>query len=400
MDLKEIAEDLGIGQYPAQMDAIYAKFSKTGADACDLTLIDRLQAEYDLFEEFYDLVKAAAVALNADPARSAWIKTATRYAMEVDTEQACTVPMPLSDGTVAGDFLPLFVLLPQIPASIDSYNSRGFSRQELDVLLTAYKGGIRIVESQTGRPGINQAYYDWLTIFAKAEIFYALGLQFQLYRLPEQALWLWNRQTKQLVPLMLMGKFHASGVQCVGSKGYEDEEGAFIPEFSEDEGNFYGHGVFDNVVSPKKQTFPKNIWECVGRPGEACLNIHVPRGSDISRETVLTACKAAMKRTAQQFPEAYATRLVLGISWLLNPTLRQIQGENAKTTQFMECFTKFPRKDPAGRSVFSFVFGKQYDNYEDLPEDTSLQRKLKKLYLDGSCLHSYTGAIYVEEEIL
>jgi hypothetical protein len=48
--------------------------------------------------------------------------------------------------------------------------------------------------------------------------------------------------------------------------------------------------------------------------------------------------------------------------------------------------------------MIKFVFGKAYDDYNDLPEDTSLQRKMKELYLSGGCLHKYTGTIYIEEE--
>ena len=54
-------------------------------------------------------------------------------------------------------------------------------------------------------------------------------------------------------------------------------------------------------------------------------------------------------------------------------------------------------KDAGGSAVFSFVFVRKPENLQDLPEDTSLQRKLKKLYLDGDCIHTYSGAIFMED---
>ena len=80
-----------------------------------------------------------------------------------------------------------------------------------------------------------------------------------------------------------------------------------------------------------------------------------------------------------------------------NPRLREIQGAQSRITQFEECFVKYPNKDTTGGAVFSFVFVRKPANLEDLQEDTSLQRKLKKLYLEGDCIHTYSGAIFVEE---
>ena len=394
MEFREIAKKLGIDIYPEEFDTIYENLSD--APACDMELIDRLQSEYDIFGEFYESVKQAAQMLNTDPVRSAWVKVASAYALDVPMKQAHDIPVAKTDGTLAGDFLPLFVMLPLIPVSIDDYKARGFAGEELANILKEYKISIRIVQRHTGRPGIEQIYYGWLMIFAKAEIFCTRGLQFQIYNLSKMALWLRNRQTGLLVPLMLRGEFHASGVQQVGSLGYEDAEGSIIPDFLEDEQNFYGYGVFDNVMSTKRQTFAKSEWECVGRPNDVCFNIHVPAGSDISRETVMAACADAKRIVAKRYPELPEIRLVLGISWLLNPKLKEIQGEQARTTQFMECFTKYPNRDPNGSSMIKFVFGKDYDDYNDLPENTSLQRKMKALYLSGSCLHKYTGVIYID----
>jgi hypothetical protein len=49
-----------------------------------------------------------------------------------------------------------------------------------------------------------------------------------------------------------------------------------------------------------------------------------------------------------------------------------------------------------GRAVFSFVFLKADVNnvvYEELPERTSLERALKKHYLDGGVIYEVEGFI-------
>ena len=55
-------------------------------------------------------------------------------------------------------------------------------------------------------------------------------------------------------------------------------------------------------------------------------------------------------------------------------------------------FLKYPQCS-GGQGIFGYVFPKKYENIESLPEDTSLQRKLKQLYLDGGYIYDYAGFI-------
>lgn len=396
MDLRQIADALGIDTFPDGLGSIYDALSIVGKPACDLTLIEQLETEHGIFGEYYDVVRETARKINTDPVRSVWVRIAAKYALEGSAEQAYEIPEPTFDGTQMNDLLLLYILLPQIPLSIDTYRARGFSEEELADLLKAYRESIRIVESRVGRPAINKGYYNWLLHFSKALIFKTMGLQFELKCLPETVVWLRNRKSGLLVPLMTKGTFHSSGVQPLGSFGYTDAVGSFTPKFSEDAENYYGNGVFENVVSIYSRVFPKSVWQCVGCPGDPCLSMHIPRGADISREATLDACRSAIRIMRERYPE-HGGRLVFCRSWLLNPTLKMIQGEHARIIQFMECFTKYPNLDPTGSAMFGFVFNGRPENLADLPEDTSLRRKLKKLYLDGGCLHSYSGVIYVEE---
>lgn len=395
MELRQIADALGIETYPEALEQIYHALP-AGEPACDLALIHRLETEHGIFREYYAIVRETAVKINEDPVRSTWVRVAAQYAQEGDSEQAYQIPEPTLNGKPENDLLLLYVLLPQIPGSVERYRARGFSEEELADLMEAYVISIRILEGRLGRPAINQAYYNWLLHFTKSLIFKTGGLQFELKSLPALAVWLRSRKTGQLMPLMVEGTFHASGVQRLGSFGYTDETDAFTPVFSEDEENYYGHGVYGNITSTQSRAYSKQEWQCVGRPGDQCLSMHIPRGADITRQTTLAACKNAYKIVKERFPE-HSGRLVICKSWLMNPNLKQILGDQSRITQFMECFTKYPNRDPAGSAMFGFVFNGRPENLADLPEDTSLRRKLKALYLNGGCLHSYSGAIYMEE---
>lgn len=399
MELRKIAAGLGINTYPDAFDEIYKEAVCDTEPACNLAQIDRLEAQYGIFGEFYDIVRNTAEQINQDLELSLWVRVTSRYSMESSAEQAFAVPEPVLDGTPIKDLLLLYVLLPQVPSSIERYQAKGFGAEVIQDILGVYQLSLGILRDRMGRPCVDKAYYNWMILFTKVLIFKTEGFQFELNKLPESAIWLRNRKSGQLVPVMLTGMFDAGGVQRIGSLGYTDETGAFSPVFSEDTENYYGHGVFDNIVDTRIRTFSKEEWVCVARPEDNCLCIHIPRGADITRESTLRACRSAMRIAREQFPE-HTCCLVFCNSWLLNPTLKQIQGPESRITQFEECFAKYPNRDPAGKAVFGFVFGKPYGDPAQLPENTSLQRKLKKLYMDGGCLHSYSGAIYVKEQPL
>lgn len=394
-ELRRIADIVGVGEYPQEMEVFYEAL-EPGVAAVDLDLIEKLQEEFNLFDEFYEQVKDVAVQLNADSVRSAWVRTAAAYAMAGDEAQARKVPTPVSDGTPLMDYLPLYILIPQIPQSAAEYKGRGFTDAEMPKIMDNYKAGIRITCQHTGRPGINPLYYGWLSLFTKCRLFYTPdGLQFEVKKLPPSALWLKSKKTGHILPLLLKGKVHASGAQLVGSAGYEDEEGAFDVSFSEDDVKFHGYAVVDNVVETAPRSFSKADWDCIARPGDDCLGMHIPRKADISLGTVKEACAAARRIARERYPECNIG-VIDCISWMLNPKLEEIMGSQSKLAGFMNCFVKYPNKDP-GTAVFGFVFPKRYESYQTLPEDTSLRRKLKQLYIDGGCIHGYSGIIAIEE---
>ena len=394
----EMANQIGVTEYPELFDRIYKNIA-LDTPACDLELIDRLEKKYNLFGDYYSVLRETAQQVNADPIYSIWVKVASEYCLNHCPTVVPAVPDAARTGTAVTDLLLFYIILPRIPHSIDKYLSRGFEEEEINKLLKVYSSSIRASHNYIGRPALSLGYFRWMSHFAMGTIFETDGFQFDIKQLPDQATWLKNKQTGQIVPLVHSGTFHASGKCIAGTRGYKETEGAFTVTYTEDDENYYGHGVYDSVVNATGEVFSKALWEKVGAAGDVCLYIHIPNCADISRDTTMKACLNAKKIMQQKFPE-YNAKLIYTSSWILNPMLKQMLGESAKIPQFLDCFIKYPSRDANGASVLSFVFDKKYENYADLPENTSLQRKLKQLYLDGGCLHSYSGAIYIGEESL
>ncbi len=391
MTFSDIADRIGIAGYPEAMNQVYESVKNDIQPACDLTLIDGLQREYNPFGEYFDLVFQTAEAVNADTDRSAWVKTAVAYARNNTVEEAKNIPVPPSMDSDLDAFLPLYVLIGMIPDSIAEYKKRGFPKEEIDHLMFSYLNSLRIVHEQTGRPGINDIYYAWQSLFAKATIYETDGLQFQLYNLPEGAVYLKNRESGDVVAVLSEGLFHASGMQLVDSKGYEDDEGAFFVSFEEDEQNYYGHRSLTAKADKEKCVFPKALWSIYAKPGDDCLSIHIPKKADISPATLNKAFASAKRILNERFPE-HKSAMIYATSWVLDPILDEILKESSNIIQLAHRFVRYPQKSD-GMHVFGFIFPKQFESYETLPENSSLERGLKGIYLSGRYVYFYHGII-------
>lgn len=391
MELQEIAESVGIAKYPECLNDAYQSAAMDKSPACDLKLIDELQDAFGLFGQYYDLVKDTAIAVNADEKRSLWVKTAAFYAKDKSVTDARRVPVPKADGTQITALLPLYILLPQIPVGIASYRRRGFSEEEIADLVKAYANGIRIVADQTGMPGINWLYYYWLTLYVKAMIFNTDGLQFELRYAPNAAIYLKHKESGEIAMMATAGTFHRTGIQPLGSAGFADEEGSFKVDFSEDDQSYCGHAVIDSRIQTEKTVYPKAQWDCILRPNDQCLSLHIPKKADISPENMERAIASARKIVKERYPE-FAGTSVFGSSWILDPQLVELLGPESKISKLVNMFYKYPQKS-GGTGVFGYVFPKNYESLATLPEDTSLQRKLKQHYLDGKFIYDYAGFI-------
>ena len=183
---------------------------------------------------------------------------------------------------------------------------------------------------------------------------------------------------------------HRSGMR-LGSAGYEDEEGSYTVTFEETEDAYIGYPCVDYICPNVKQTFSKKEWKMAVAPGDDIFCLHIPRGTDLSPAKVDEAIQLARQVAKECYPE----RNIKGIrctSWLLSTKLNELLGENSNISRFSNLFVRYPIKSN-GDGVFSFAFDGRPADLNDLPEDTSLRRKVKALYLNGGYVLNYGGFI-------
>ncbi len=388
MVFQNIAEHLGLSTYPSGLAAVYEK-GVFSVDASSEAFYDKLEAEYGILGVYLDELKAAAAALKEDGVRLAYANTVGTYLLTATVDQARAVPMPKTDGTLLGNMYPLLILLTQVPKAHRDYVSRGFTKEEADKYMCAFCDSIATVEQRFNLHGINSGFYDWLCIYAVPHIFREGIFDFELRSAPSDILCLKKKNAQEYAILPTVGRFHKDG-QVLGSAGFTEEEGAFDADFSETDDAFIGRDTRRARVSASVSTYPKSQWEVYLRPGQDVVSIHIPTGAVMTPENIKNSVDGGLAVAKQRYPE-FDPKCAFCSSWLLDPILGGLLGENSKIAGFGNTFLRFPVKS-TGFEMFNFVFpGVDRTKFSELPEETSLHRKLKALYQDGGCIHVVSG---------
>ena len=112
-------------------------------------------------------------------------------------------------------------------------------------------------------------------------------------------------------------------------------------------------------------------------------------------DELITRSFAQTKELAEKyFPDFDYKGFICG-SWLMDDQLIDMLGEDKNISKFCARFDKIGRKS-GGRGVFSFVYLLPHTSnvdYNALPENTTLERLLKKHYLEGKAIYEHYGYI-------
>ena len=391
MNLQEIASKLNINTYPDALNEI--QNYNNVPDIRNVQWLEDLENAYHILGKYYHLVCQAALELQNDESRYHWGMTAAKYLTYCTVPEARDIPMPSRDGTLAGDFLPLLILLTLLPACVEESIRRKMPEDMIRRNLDHIVDGISIVEYETGRPAINLVYFRWLVKFFKVVLFNCNGFNFEIRTLPGEVYVLQDNTTGSLHPVLYKGRIHSSG-HILNSAGCPETDDYFYARVTETEDAFIAFPCINNLVSRETAVFPKNKYNLVLQSGDHVLSVHIPRGTDISNASARRSLSAGFKMAVSLFPELDLKALYCH-SWLLDPAFEHLLKPGSKIVQFGNIFTRYPAKS-AGKEVFSFVFRHPMP-LEELPENTSLERSVKQYYLNGNFILAYSGVILPDQ---
>ena len=125
--------------------------------------------------------------------------------------------------------------------------------------------------------------------------------------------------------------------------------------------------------------------------GQKAVHVHIPSDADLSPEARHRSYDMAQDFIARFFPD-YGSAPFLCTSWLLSPALKECLPEGSRIRSFQdeyEVTDVFPEPD----SFLTWVYKRPDIPVTDLPEDTSLQRNLKKYLLAGGKVGEAKGRL-------
>jgi hypothetical protein len=125
--------------------------------------------------------------------------------------------------------------------------------------------------------------------------------------------------------------------------------------------------------------------------GEPLLSVHIPSGAPLSREELTRSYDFARKFFAEHFPEYRYTKIYCH-TWLLSPKLKSIVKPGGGIDNFQRDY-RILWTDGEADDCVGWVFGRKYENPEQLPEKTTLQKAIKEMMLSGGHLGAAAGIV-------
>lgn len=198
-------------------------------------------------------------------------------------------------------------------------------------------------------------------------------------------------------------------LHCLGTITYEQYQQKGIPDeifvetqkcftrFIQEYRDSYGRFGFDRDFWTVRQMgsvlfrIGELEYEFDTHEGEAVLSIHIPSDAVLTPEN----CDSSLASAEQFFREFYPEKAGLRYfceSWLLSPALKELLKPESNIIRFQNKFDILSW-DRESKEYEMWVFQKQGLSPEELPENSSLQRNMKKFILDGGKVGEACGVL-------
>ena len=130
-------------------------------------------------------------------------------------------------------------------------------------------------------------------------------------------------------------------------------------------------------------------YEMLRKDGRRYLSLHIPSDAELSEERIQESCCQAREFFEEKFPE-YGDVDIMCHSWLLSPTLKELLLPGSHILGFQKHFI-IEETGENDDEFLQWVFKRKDIPAKDLPENTSLQRRLKGYLLQGGSVADARG---------
>ena len=288
-------------------------------------------------------------------------------------------------------FLSLLCFLPHVEGIYRRLKEMGLPDDVVRDTIGQFEDCIFLHEERFGCLGFAKRYFDHMQRYVDMRILNIGRLRFEIYTVKDACV-LESRLSGEQVIFQCRGEMNSEGLYADTPPVTDGDEG-FAAFFEETDSEYTGTPVDKNgrcqrgVIRLSKSEYFIRVPE-----GADCIAVHIPAKGALTRE----ACEESYARAEEIFRTVHPKKNFKAFrchSWMMAPELGGILKPGAKLLDFQAHYLKHPCKT-RGEDVFNFVFKTPNPGrYEDLPEETSLQRALKEMYLSGKYLYEYNGIL-------
>ncbi len=171
----------------------------------------------------------------------------------------------------------------------------------------------------------------------------------------------------------------------------------FCTRFIEEHYKLYGTYAFTwawwfpRQISLREFRIGALEYEMIEQEEKKYINIHIPADADLGRESLRKSYEEAREFFAEYYPDFGQSDMVCD-SWLLSPVLTKLLPENSNILGFQKVF-ELTHVDHSNDSSIRWVYGRTDIPMQELPEQTSLQMKIKAYLLEGGSIGAAKGRL-------
>lgn len=393
-----LRERLGLAAVPASWSEGWARSALTMPAEAPRFVTEKGLREMDLVlrfpaEAFAGLNEAARLVRgNKDLLRLMWHCHHMMFLDNADPGFDPTTGYVPDLQFVMGNFAPMFtamIVLSGFHRTAQAYEAAGIPSTVLEETMSQIPALMRAYFNSTGFWGLGHLWPCYHTSF---RLFKLGRLQFCLNRFKGNMRVFRHLGTGEVVILAETGiRFRQDGL-IDGTNRIFDREQTWLSRLDAGDTVISGHPISAAGVAAKDETTLRaDEWEAVLRNGDPVLDIHIPDGGRMDDAECGRSLRAAGPFFGRYFPD-FDYKAYVCSSWLLFPPFKEMLEPSANIVRFQERFRLYPVPGD-GQHNAARIFGGRLEDLSQVPQLTSLQRKVKAYLESGHLLCDFGGFI-------
>ncbi len=289
---------------------------------------------------------------------------------------------------------PVLILLTGIPHIRNFYEEKQIPESILKDTLSDLVIWIKDYQSKYGHFGFNHLF--WLMHHFQGKLFRLGRLQFVPSSFHGEIKVYRNLYTGSLKVLSSGGvKFRPDG-QVDGTNDIFANDRAWFSIFVEDDESIQGCPIHPNGYALfERIILPKNTYELELQKGDPILDIHIPAGEKLTRQSCLDSYHKAVDFFRRYFPEISPKGFSCQ-SWLLDNQLTKILPSTSNIVQFQQDYYGYPFLTDDFQT-FERVFGNKPQDYGKVDCKTPLQKSIIDFVKKGNNMRMGAGFFLKKE---